>query len=74
MSIQANRYSGVRCALCWNREIARQAKEHLNANIISMPGKYIDIKTAKEIIDVWRKTKNLTLDKQKRRINKLEIL
>jgi ribose 5-phosphate isomerase B len=74
MSIQANRYSVVRCALCWNREIARQAKEHLNANIISMPGKYIDIKTAKEIIDVWRKTKTLTLEKHKRRINKLEIL
>ena len=74
MSIQANRYSGIRCALCWNKEIARQAKEHLNANIISMPGKYIDIKTAKEIITAWRKTKTLTLEKHKRRINKLERL
>lgn len=72
MSIQANRYLGMRCALCWNKEIARQAKEHLNANIISMPGKYINIKTAKEIIDTWIKTKPLTLEKHKKRINKLE--
>ena len=74
MSIQANRYSGIRCALCWNKEIGKQAKEHLNANIISVPGKYINIKTAKEIISAWRKTKTLSLEKHKRRIKKLEKL
>jgi ribose 5-phosphate isomerase RpiB len=39
-----------------------------------MTGKYIDIKTAKEIIETWKKTKTLNLEKHKRRINKLEIL
>lgn len=74
MSIQANRYSGIRCALCWNKEIGKQAKEHLDANIISVPGKYINIKIAKEIITAWKNAKPLTLDKHKRRIKKLERL
>ncbi len=63
MAIQANKYLGIRCALCWNKEIGKQAKEHLNANVISLPGKHINIRTAKEIIDIWLKTKTLTKKK-----------
>jgi len=74
MSIAANRHKGIRCALCWNKEIASQAKQHLDANIISLPGKYITIATAKEIIKTWRKEKALSLEKHKRRIKKLDNL
>lgn len=72
MTIQANRYLGIRCALCWNKEISKQAKEHLNANVLSLPGKHINIRTTKEIIDVWLKTKTITKKKYLDRIKKLE--
>ncbi len=37
----ANKYSGIRAALCWNTELARLAREHNDANILCLPGRYI---------------------------------
>lgn len=37
----ANKYLNVRAALCWNTEQAQLAREHNNANIISLPGRFI---------------------------------
>ena len=37
----ANKYSGVRAALCWTPEQAELARKHNNANIISLPGRFI---------------------------------
>jgi len=71
MSIQANRFSKIRCALCWNKYIAKQAKEHLNANILALSGKFLDLKTAKDIVEEWINIKPLTSKKYKNRINKL---
>lgn len=71
MSIQANRFAGIRCALCWNKQVARKAREHLDANVISLPGKYIGINTAKDIINSWLNAKPLQKEKYKRRIRKL---
>jgi len=41
VSITANKYSGIRAALCWNTEIARLARAHNNANILCLPGRFI---------------------------------
>lgn len=72
MSIQANRFPNIRCALCWDKRIAKQAKEHLNSNIISLPGLFIDFRTAKEIINTWINTKPLKNKKYLNRIKKLK--
>ena len=37
----ANKYSGVRAALCWTPEQAELARKHNNANIISLPGRFV---------------------------------
>lgn len=49
----ANKVKGIRCAVCWNRESARLAREHNNANIISLGQRLICLETALEIVDVW---------------------
>jgi len=37
----ANKYAGIRAALCWNTEIARLARKHNDANIMCLPGRFI---------------------------------
>jgi ribose 5-phosphate isomerase B len=37
----ANKYAGIRAALCWNTEIARLARLHNDANILCLPGRFI---------------------------------
>ena len=45
----ANKYMNIRAALCWNVEQAQLARKHNNANIISLPGRFIDEKLAIKI-------------------------
>lgn len=42
----ANKHAGIRAALCWNTEIARLARQHNDANILCLPGRYIAEKEA----------------------------
>lgn len=42
----ANKYTGIRAALCWNTEIARLARQHNDANILCLPGRFITEKEA----------------------------
>ena len=49
----ANKVKGVRCALCWSEETARLAKEHNNANVLSIGQRQISEKLALKIIDAW---------------------
>ena len=51
--IAANKVKGIRCALCWNETSARLAKEHNNANVISMGGRLVEPDVAKRIVDAW---------------------
>ena len=52
----ANRVAGVRCALCWDTRTAALAREHNDANMISMGQRMIPLETALEIVDVWLAT------------------
>ena len=49
----ANKVKGVRCALCWSEETAQLAKEHNNANVLSIGQRQIDQNLALKIIDTW---------------------
>jgi ribose 5-phosphate isomerase B len=49
----ANKVKGVRCALCWSEETARLAKEHNNANVLSIGQRQISQELALNIIDTW---------------------
>ena len=52
-AIVANKVSGVRCAVCWNLESARLAKEHNNANIISIGARMVSGEEAIAIVNTW---------------------
>jgi ribose 5-phosphate isomerase B len=49
----ANKVRGIRCAVCWSVESAQLAKEHNNANVISMGARLVSEETAKAIVDAW---------------------
>lgn len=53
MSIAANRFKGIRAALAWNEEVARQSKEDDNANILVLPADYITNETALAMVTAW---------------------
>ena len=52
----ANRVRGVRCALCWNLESTRLAREHNNANMISLGQRLVGPELVLEIVQLWLDT------------------
>ena len=55
-AMAANRVKRVRCALCWNVATARLARQHNNANIISLGQRMLSEGQALEIVRVWLET------------------
>ena len=55
-AMAANRVVGVRCALCWDERTARLAREHNDANMISLGERLIPLETALAIVRVWLET------------------
>jgi len=56
MSIVANRFAGVRAALCHDPYTARISREHNDANLLALGGRLIGKGLAKEILKVWLET------------------
>lgn len=56
ISMTANKWKDIRCALCWNSEITEMARLHNDANILSLPGRYITKEEAIKCIDVFLNT------------------
>ena len=52
----ANRVPGVRCALCWDETTARLAREHNDANMISIGERMYPVETALAIVRIWMET------------------
>ncbi|HUG94128.1 MAG TPA: ribose 5-phosphate isomerase B [Planctomycetaceae bacterium] len=55
-AIVANRVPGVRCAVCWNVESARLARQHNDANVISLGQRMMSLETALAIVETWLTT------------------
>ena len=51
MSVAANKYSNIRAGLAFNSEIAKLIRKHNDANILVLPGRYMDIQEAKKCIN-----------------------
>lgn len=71
-AIVANKVKGIRAALCLNEEMAVKAKEHNNANILSLGADYIDLELAKEITKAFLNASFLKEERHARRIEKIE--
>ena len=55
-SMTANKHQQVRSALCWTTEIAKLAREHNNANVISIPARYTSIPQALDMVKTFLDT------------------
>ena len=70
-AIVANKVRGIRCAVCWNEDSARLAREHNNANIISLGQRMMTLETALKIVDTWLSAK-FEGGRHERRIKQIE--
>jgi len=73
MSIVANKFPGVRAALCRDEYSAKMSRLHNDANLLVLPGRLIDKETAKEIIRVWFTTP-FEGGRHQRRLNKIKAI
>jgi ribose 5-phosphate isomerase B len=55
-AIAANKVRGIRCALCWNEQTAEWARQHNDANMLSLGQRTISREMAVEIVRIWLKT------------------
>ena len=55
-NMTANKHQGVRSALCWNKEITALAREHNDANVLSIPARYTSLPQAVEMVKVFLET------------------
>ncbi|MCC7303717.1 MAG: ribose 5-phosphate isomerase B [Bacteroidia bacterium] len=53
ISMAANKHPGIRAALCWNEEVAALARQHNNANILSLPARFISKEEAQKCVDAF---------------------
>ena len=56
INMAANKHTGIRSALCWNSEIAKLSRQHNNANILTLPARFIEEAEAKKCLDVFLST------------------
>jgi len=73
MSIVANRFSGVRAALCHDLYTARMSREHNDANLLVLGGRLIAKGLAREILKVWLESRFQGGDHQ-RRVDKIKLI
>lgn len=69
-SMTANKHQGVRAALCWNREIVELAREHNNANILSLPARFISLSQALDMVKTFLNTE-FEGGRHERRVDKI---
>ena len=55
-TIVANKVQGVRCAVCWNEELARLSRAHNDANVISIGARTVSAEMALKMVAVWLAT------------------
>ncbi len=73
MTIAANKYPGIRAALCGDTFSARCAREHNNANILTLGARVIGPGPALEIVDVFLKSR-FQEGRHNRRLGKVTLI
>jgi ribose 5-phosphate isomerase B len=56
VNITANKHQAVRSALCWSKEIAALSKQHNDANVLAIPGRFLNDHELIEIVDTFLNT------------------
>lgn len=72
ITITLNKHQDIRAAICWEPEIASLARKHNDANVCSMPARFIDRDTAIRIVDTFLSTE-FEGGRHQRRIDKIPV-
>ena len=56
ISMTLNKHGKIRAALCWCEEIARLARAHNDANVLSLPGRFVSLDLVEKIVDIFLNT------------------
>ena len=70
VSMVANKYKGVRAGLCWSKEIAELIRRHNDANVLSIPARFLTNKQAIEIVQTFLET-DFEGGRHETRVNKI---
>jgi len=73
IAMTVNKHQGIRAALCWTKEIAALARQHNNANIISIPARFTSIQQTIEMVDTFLNT-NFEGGRHANRVDKISCL
>lgn len=73
INMTVNKHQGIRAALCWISEISRLARAHNNANVCSLPARFVSVEEAKKIVDLFLET-SFDGGRHESRINKIRLL
>lgn len=72
IAMTLNKHNGIRAALCWQAELARLARAHNDANILVLPGRFINIEETIKIIDAFFET-TFESGRHKIRLDKISL-
>lgn len=72
ISMTLNKHQGVRCALCWEPELATLARQHNDANVLAMPGRFISNEKADAIMEAFFSA-NFEGGRHQRRVDKIPV-
>lgn len=70
IAMTVNKHQEVRAALCWTKEIAALARQHNDANIVSIPARFTSIQQAVEIVETFIST-DFEGGRHQNRVNKI---
>ena len=69
-NMTANKHQKIRSALCWSKEIATLSRTHNNANILSIPSRFVSLNEAKEMVNSFLNT-SFEGGRHQTRVNKI---
>lgn len=69
-AMTANKHRKIRAALCWTNELVSLARQHNNANILSIPARFVSISQALQMVDTFIST-DFEGGRHQRRIDKI---
>lgn len=72
MAITLNKHQGIRAGLAWSPEISELIRQHNDANVIVLPGRFIDNNTAGKMLDIFFKT-SFEGGRHQRRVSKIPV-
>jgi len=72
ISMTLNKHQGIRAALCWTPELGALAKQHNNANVLSLPARFISEEMARDIVNAYMSAE-FEGGRHQRRIDKIPL-